>query len=87
MKRIEYETYQITELAARFGVTVRQWASWTDRGLVPAPSFVHDGRARWLREAIDTWERSGGDLFASEQAAFEHEARLDYQFTDNITEN
>jgi len=73
MSRIEHATYTLPELAARFQVTPDRWARWADRGLVPAPSFIYRDRPRWLREVIDEWERSGGDLFASDQKAFELE--------------
>jgi len=82
MSKIEHTTYTLPELAARFQVTPDRWARWADRGLVPAPNLVWKGRPRWLREVVDTWEATGGDLFASDQVAFELDAKNDLSFTE-----
>ena len=74
-ERPEHLTYTIDEICARFGVTASQWQRWADRGLVPQANFVWRDRPRWLRAVIDEWEASGGDLFASDQRAFELDAK------------
>ena len=73
--RVEHNTYTLPEIAARFQVAPDQWARWADRGLVPQANFVWRDRPRWLRAVIDEWEASGGDLFASDQRAFELDAK------------